>query len=313
MKVGIVGSGMVGGACANALALRGAASEVVLIDKRPARAVAEAEDVLHATPFAYPVRVRAGDYGELAGARVVVIAAGVAQRPGETRLQLLDRNAAVFAEVVPAILRHAPGAILLVATNPVDIMTLVAQRISALPPERVVGSGTILDTARFRSLLARHLGVSVKSVHAQVVGEHGDSEVLLWSSARIGTVPLDRVAGELDRPLDDAVRAAVDDDVRRAAYRIIEGKGATWYGVAAGVARIVQAVADDEGAVLTTSTVTPATDGIPAMAYSLPRVIGAGGAVHTVRPELSDAERSALRRSVETLLAAGGARWIGRC
>lgn len=146
MKVGIVGSGMVGGACANSLALRGAASEIVLVDRRPERAVAEAEDVLHATPFAYPVRVGAGDYADLEGARVVVIAAGVAQRPGETRLELLDRNAAVFADVVPAILRHAPDAILLVATNPVDIMTLVAQRVSGLPAQRVIGGRGAVHT-----------------------------------------------------------------------------------------------------------------------------------------------------------------------
>lgn len=311
MKVGIVGSGMVGGACANALALRGAASEIVLVDRRPERAVAEAEDVLHATPFAYAVRVGAGDYADLEGARVVVIAAGVAQQPGETRLQLLDRNAAVFAEVVPAILRHAPEAILLVATNPVDIMTLVAQRVSGLPAQRVIGSGTILDTARFRTLLGRHLGISVKSVHAWVVGEHGDSEVLLWDSARIGTVPLDRVATELGRPLDPRTRATIDDNVRRAAYRIIEGKGATWYGVAGGITRIVQTIGDDEGAVLTTSVVTPPAGDIPAMAYSLPRVIGGRGAVHTVFPEMSGEERAALRRSVETLLEAGGSRWIG--
>ncbi len=310
IKVGIVGCGMVGGATANALALRGAASEIVLVDRNRARAEAEEQDVLHATPFAYPTHLRAGDYGDLEGAAVVVLAAGVAQRPGETRLQLLDRNAAVFEEIVPAVLRYAPDAILLVATNPVDIMTLIALRASGLPATRVIGSGTILDTARFRTLLGGHFAVSPKSVHAYVLGEHGDSEVLCWSSARIGTLSLARFAEAVGRPLDAATRQSIDEGVRRAAYRIIRGKGATWFGIAAGLTRIIQAIAGDEQAVLTLSAWSPDLDGVPAMSFSLPRILGRGGIRETLLPELSAAERTALAGSATTLLEAGGARWL---
>ncbi len=309
-RVGIVGAGMVGGAVADAVALRGAASEVVLVDRRPERARAEAEDVLHATPFAWPVHVRAGTFADLAGAAVVVLACGVAQRPGETRLQLLERNAAVFAEVVPRVRAVAPEALLLVVTNPVDILTLVAWRLSGLPAGRVFGSGTILDTARFRALLSVELGISPKSVHAYVLGEHGDSEVLTWHGATVGSVPLSRFAEAVGRPLDAEVRARIDAGVRRAAYRIITGKGATWYGVAAATARLLQAIRDDERAVFTLSAFTPADRDRPAMAYSLPRILGREGLVGTLAPELSAEEAEALRHSVETLLEAGGARWL---
>ena len=222
MKVGVVGAGMVGSAAANALVLRGAAGEVVLIDQNHKRAIAEAEDILHATPFAHITHVYAGDYADLAGAGAVIIAAGVSQRPGETRLELLDRNAAVFQEVVPQILAAAPAAVLVIATNPVDVMTQVATRISRLPPERVIGSGTILDTARFRALLGAHFEVSPKSVHAYVLGEHGDSEVLCWSVADVAGITVDKLARQIGRPLDDEVKARID---RRAPRRLSHHRG----------------------------------------------------------------------------------------
>jgi L-lactate dehydrogenase len=190
MKIGVVGCGFVGSTAAYAIVLNGACSELVLVDLDPALARAHAEDILHATQFAAPVRVTGGEYPQLDRARIVILACGVNQKPGETRLELLDRNARIFREVIPRVLEAAPDAILLVATNPVDIITTLATRISGLPPARVIGSGTILDTARFRALLGEHLGVAPHSVHAYVLGEHGDSEVLVWSSADVGGVPV---------------------------------------------------------------------------------------------------------------------------
>jgi L-lactate dehydrogenase len=305
MKVGIVGAGNVGSAAAFAMVLRGAASDVVLVDANAALAASQAEDVLHATPFATSARVRAGAAADLAGARVLVLSAGVGQRPGESRLDLLARNAAVFRELLPAVLRAAPDALLLVATNPVDVMTHVAARVAAescgTPPERVIGSGTILDTARFRALLGEHLDVASQSVHAYVLGEHGDSEVLAWSSVRVGGVALDAFVGEGGREVGAEERARIDDGVRRAAYRIIAGKGATWYGIGAGLARVVEAVRDDERAVLTVSAVTRECEGVRDVALSLPRVVGAGGVLRTLSPDLADDERAALRRSAEVL------------
>jgi L-lactate dehydrogenase len=309
MKVGVVGAGMVGSAAANALVLRGAASDVVLIDQNQRRAIAEAEDILHATPFAHVTRVRAGDYADLAGAGAVIVAAGVSQRPGETRLELLDRNAAVFQDVVPRILAVAPDAILVIATNPVDVMTQVTARISGLPPQRVIGSGTILDTARFRALLGAHLAVSPKSVHAYVLGEHGDSEVLCWSVADVGGIVVDRLARQIGRPLDDEAKAAIDRGVRRAAYRIIEGKGATWYGIAGGLTRIVQSIAGDENSALTVSMLTEDVEGVGPITLSLPRVVGRSGVVRTLLPTLDAGERALLRRSAATIEEALAGRW----
>lgn len=301
MKVGIVGAGMVGSAAGYALALMGTASRVVLVDLNPDLARAQAEDIAHAVPFASSTAVTSGDYADLEGAGVVIIAAGVSQKPGETRLELLSRNAEVFRAVVSNIRAAAPGAILLVASNPVDIMTTITTRLSGLEPARVIGSGTILDTARFRNLLGRHLGIAPQSVHAYVLGEHGDSEVLAWSAARAGSVPIRDFAAQVGAPLTDEVRERIDDGVRNAAYTIINGKGATWYGIGAGLARIVRAIARDEQAVLSVSIVTAEVEGVRDVALSIPRVVGAGGVQAQLFPDLEDGEHAALERSARLL------------
>ncbi len=301
MKVGIVGAGNVGATAAFAMVLTGAASEIVLVDANAALANAQAHDILHATPLGRPVRVRAGKYTDLTGAGVVVLSAGVGQRPGETRLELLGRNAKVFGEIIPAVLNACPDAILVVASNPLDVMTEIAARISGLPAGRVFGSGTILDTQRFRALLGEHLGVSPTSVHAYVLGEHGDSEVLWWSGATAGSLSVSEMAEQQGRPLDASARAMIDDAVRRAAYTIIDGKGATWFGIGGGLARIVQAIRSDERVLLSVSAMTADVEGVRDVTLSLPRVVGAGGVISTLRPTLDASERAALRRSAEIL------------
>jgi L-lactate dehydrogenase len=301
MKVGIVGAGMVGSAAGYALALRGAASRIVFVDMNADLARAQAEDIAHAVPFASATVVTAGDYGDLAGAGVVILAAGVSQKPGETRLELLSRNAEVFRAVIGHVRAAAPDAILLVATNPVDIMTDIATRLSGLPPSRVIGSGTILDTARYRSLLGHHLGVAPQSIHAYVLGEHGDSEVLGWSAARAGAVPIRSFAAQVGAPLTDEVIARIDDRVRNAAYTIIAGKGATWFGIGAGLARIVRAIAADEQAVFSVSVVTSEVEGIRDVALSVPRVVGAQGVTAQLFPDLDATEHAALERSARLL------------
>jgi len=297
MKIGIVGCGFVGSSGAFAIALEGKANDLILVDLNADLARAHAEDILHATPFSQPVRVAAGDYPMLKGADIVVLACGVGQKPGETRLQLLERNVQIFQNVVPRVLEYAPETILLIVSNPVDIMTEVVTKISNLPPKRVIGSGTILDTARFRTLLAEHLNIAPHSVHAYVLGEHGDSEVLAWSSGKVGGVPLEEFAEQIGRPISDEGKARIDDGVRQAAYRIIEGKGATYYGIGAGIARIARAIGDDEGAVLTLSNV----EGFGGVSLSLPRVLKAKGIEATIRPMLSNEEAQALKRSAEIL------------
>lgn len=311
MKAGVIGCGFVGSSAAYAMALQGTASEIVLVDLNQGLARAQAEDILHATPFSNPAKIRAGEYADLEGAGAVILACGVSQKPGETRLQLLERNIQVFGKVVPQVLESAPEAVLIVASNPVDVLTLAVETISRLPPGRVLGSGTILDTARFRSLVAEHLGIAPPSVHAYVLGEHGDSEVLVWSSAQAGGVPLLDFASQSGRPITEEVRARIDDGVRRAAYRIIEGKGATYYGIGAGLSRIAGAVRDDERAVLTISSSMGGTPGLEKVSLSLPRVVGAAGILATLLPVLSREEETAVRKSAAILREAGAGLHLG--
>ena len=300
MKLGIVGAGMVGSAAAFACVTRGAASEIVLVDLNKARAQAEAEDIAHAVPFSGSARVAAGDYDDLTGADVVILACGVSQKPGESRLELLSRNAEVFRSVVAEVTRAAPDAILLIASNPVDIMTHVTQALSGLPAGRVIGSGTILDTARFRWLLGRHLNIAPRSVHAYVLGEHGDTEVLAWTAARAGSVSIESFAAQIRAPLTAEVRERIDKGVRNAAYTIIEGKGATWYGIGAGLARLVSAIGSDEQAVLTVSTLSDVA-GVRRVACSLPRVVGREGVTAELMPDISRQENAALEASAMLL------------
>lgn len=301
MKAGIVGCGFVGSTAAYTLVLRGLVNELVLIDMNARAAQAHAEDILHATPFGRAVRVVAGDYSLLEDADVVILCCGVGQRPGETRLQLLERNAAVFSGVVGQVLRYTKEPILLVASNPVDIMTHVTVKLSGLPPERVIGSGTILDTARFRALLGEHLGVSPGSIHAYVLGEHGDSEVLAWSSVKVGGMPIADFAQQRGQHLTEEVVAGISDGVRHAAYRIIEGKGATYFGIGAGLAHIVQSIRDDERRILTVSGLTEDVAEFKGTCLSLPRLVGAGGILGEFRPDLSAAEDEELMGSAAML------------
>ncbi len=303
-KIGIVGTGLVGATAAYALVMQGIGSQLVLVDKNEARARAEAADILHAVPFAHSMRVMAGSYADLAGCRVVIIAAGVNQKPGETRLQLLERNAAIFAAVVPDILTHAPDAVLVVATNPVDIMTHITARFAAergVNSQRVIGSGTTLDTARFRALLGDYLGVASTNVHGYVVGEHGDSEVLAWSLVTIGTIPLAAFCRSQNKPLNDTVRQEIDQKVRRAAYTIIEGKGATYYGIGSALARIVKAIVQDQHLLLTVCTPTPQTAGVNDVTIALPHLVGAQGILGTLPLPLDADEETALKASAEVI------------
>lgn len=304
MKVGIVGSGFVGATAGYALVMQGVGREVVLVDRNTARAVAEADDIRHAVPFAFPLQVRAGGFADLAGCRVVVLCAGVGQKPGETRLHLLQRNAAVFREIVPAVVAHAPKAVLVVATNPVDVMTHLASRfagVSGLPPERVLGSGTTLDTARFRSLLGSHCGVDPHHVHAYVIGEHGDSEVLTWSLATIAGMPLEEFARLRRIDLSESVRNDIDGKVRGAAYTIIGGKAATYYGIGSALAHIVDVILHDQRSVMTVGAPTADVVGIQNVTVSLPRLVGGKGVIETFPLPLSPEETARLRDSARVI------------
>ena len=304
MRIEIIGAGAVGATTAYALLMRGVVREIVLVDLNRQRAQAEADDLLHAAPFAHAVDVRPGDYSDLEGCRIVIITAGVAQRPGETRLQLLERNAGVFRSIVPDVLRFAPDAVLIVATNPVDVMTHLTAHYAAefgVPSQRVIGSGTTLDTARFRALLGRHIGVDPQHVHAYVLGEHGNSEVLAWSGVGIGGIPLGEFCVSPGSEVTDEVKRSIDDQVRNAAYRIIEGKGATYYGIGSALARIVDVILRDQRAILTVCTPVAEIAGVADVTVALPNLVGGSGVLSQCLLALDDHEYQALRASAQTV------------
>ena len=301
MKVGIIGAGSVGSATAFALIMRGVARKVVLIDANEKKAQAEAMDIAHAAPFAYANKVKAGTYEDLKGAEVVIVTAGANQKPGETRIDLLGRNAKIFESIIPQVAKYAPDTILLITSNPADIMTEVAIKLSGFPRERVIGSGTVLDTSRFRTLLGYHLGVSPKSIHANVLGEHGDSEVLAWSNGDAGSVQIEELARMENKPFTADVKAHIDDCVRNAAYKIIDGKGATFYGIAGALCQICQSISNNEYAILTVSTHHDDVEGVKDVCLSLPTVVGKRGVHGIIYPKLSESEHNDLRYSAQKI------------
>lgn len=300
-RISIVGAGKVGSTFAYTLLLGGLASEIVLVDADERRAEGEAMDLNHAVPFASPSRIWSGSLDDTAGSAVVVIAAGVGQQPGETRLDLVRRNVAVFRELVPRLAAVNPGGILLVATNPVDILSYATWRLSHLPPQRVIGSGTILDTARFRYLLSQHFGVDPRSIHAYIIGEHGDSEVPVWSLANISGMRLQDYCAAHDCRFENGQMRAIFEQTRNAAYHIIERKGATHYAVAAGLLRIVEAIVRDQRTVLSVSSRVDGFCGIEDVYLSVPAVVAGGGAERLLRLSLDAPEVEALRRSAAVM------------
>ena len=301
IRVAIVGAGNVGSTLAYALLLSGIAPEIVLIDQDRSRAEGQAMDLDHAVPFGRPAHVWAGSYADCAGATVTVVSAGANQRPGESRLDLLRRNIAVFRDVIGNIVSANVNGIIVVATNPVDILTYATYRIGNLPPARIIGSGTILDTARFRYLLARRFGVDPRSVHAYIIGEHGDSEVPVWSLANIAGARLSTLRGGNWNTLDPDAKSEIFDKTRRAAYQIIERKGATYYAVASGLVRIIEAIVRDQDTVLYVSSLLQGAYGLNDVCLSLPTVINRSGIDRVLELELAPEEREALEKSADVL------------
>ena len=299
--VGIVGTGNVGTAAAYALFNQGLASQILLHDKDAGRAEGEAMDLMHGQQLVGRITCRAVDYPALSDAQVIVLSAGASQQsPDETRLDLLQRNADIFREIIVQLDRHAPEAILVVATNPVDVLTYICQKLSSRPNRRIIGTGTLLDTARFRALLGRHYGVDPRSVHAYILGEHGDSEVPIWSNATIGgqTIYERTVLGKDWEP--DTMQSLFEQ-ARDAAYEIIDRKGHTDTAIGVVIARIVRAVLEDQQNVLPVSTRPDGAYGIEDVCLSIPCVVGLEGVEKRVDPELSDDERKALQVSAQAL------------
>jgi L-lactate dehydrogenase len=301
MKVAVIGAGSVGTAVAYASVIRGVAHELALFDVNGPKVTAEVLDLRDGLQFVGPARVVGGDDPTVcAGADVIVVTAGAKQKPGQTRLELAAANADLVRAAVPSLLEQAPDALVLIVTNPVDVITFVAQEVSGLPAGRVIGSGTVLDTARLRLLLADRLHVAVTSVHATVVGEHGDSAVVLWSTADVGGVPIDDIVGSTGAVIGRDEHDAVLAEVRGAAYRIIEGKGATNLAIGLATAQILRCIENDERAVLPVSVRTT-VDGVGDVCLALPSVVGRAGVLTTLATPMDDDERASLRASARAI------------
>lgn len=299
--VGLIGTGMVGASFAYSLMQHGVANELVLIDADAARAEGEMMDLNHGLPFVRPMRIIAGDYSDLADADVIVICAGVGQRPGQTRLELLKTNAGIFHNIVPKVTAVNQDAILVIATNPVDILTQIASEIVGLDHNRVLGSGTALDTARLRYMLGVHYGVDSRSIHAYVVGEHGDSELALWSLANIAGVRLGDFVGANGQGYDQAALDRIFSQTRNAAYEIIQRKKATYYAIGLGLLSIVESVLRDQHTVMTVSSPLTGQYGVDGISISMPAIVGRQGVEEVLNLPISESELAAFQSSAQTL------------
>jgi len=301
VRVAIVGVGNVGASFAFSLLNSGLATEIVLIDANTARAEGEAMDLNHAVPLSQSTRIWAGSMADTAGALLTVITAGSAQKPGETRLDLAGRNVNILRSLIPDIVKNNPQGIILIATNPVDILTYAAIKISGFPSNQVFGSGTILDTARFRYLLSQHFGVDPRSVHGYIIGEHGDSEVPVWSLANIAGMKLPVFCQQNNLSCQDQILDDIFQQTRDAAYQIIQRKGATYYAIAVGLTKIAEAIIRDQNTVLSVSSLINDYYGFQDVCFSLPSVVDRGGVERILRLELSDRELEGLQKSAMVL------------
>lgn len=302
MKIAIIGVGSVGSAVATAVQKTGLVNEIVLFDRDGVRARAAAEDLGHASAFSYDIKITAAaNYRAIRGSEIVIIAAGANQKVGETRTDLLHKNAAVISDIIPRVMENvdSKNVKIIIVTNPLDAMVMLAQKLSRLPAARVIGTGTMLDSARLKIILSRQLNVSTRSINSYVLGEHGDSSVVNWSSVNIGGITLDDFCKQSKISLPQTTRRTIEHRVKNAAYEIIRGRGATWDGIGAAVADLLHAIINDEKRILTTSVV----DGIgkTSVAMSMPRVIGNKGVIMNLHTKMSPDETTALRKSAKII------------
>lgn len=301
-KVAVIGCGFVGAASAFAIMESGLFSEMVLIDANTEKAEGEALDISHGLPFSKPMQIYAGDYKDIADAAVIVVTAGAGQKPGETRLDLVKKNVGIFKSIIPQISAVNKDAIMLIVANPVDILTYAAWKLSGYPENRVFGSGTTLDTARFKYLLGQHLEVDSRSVHAFIIGEHGDSEIAAWSSANVSGIPIHDFCEMRGHFEHERAMKEIAENVKNSAYEIIEKKGATYYGIAMSVRRICEAIVRDEKTILPISSIQHDNHGVSDVALSMPAIVGKDGVEGTVPISLSEDEEIALKASADTLM-----------
>lgn len=300
-KAAVIGCGFVGSATAFTLMQSRLFSELVLLDVNMEKADGEAKDIAHGIPFAGQMKIYAGTYDDAADAAIIIITAGANQKPGETRLDLVQKNTAIYQSIIPEIVKRDFGGILLIVSNPVDILTYVALKLSGLPEKRVLGSGTVLDTARLKYALGEHLGVDSRSVHSFIIGEHGDSEIAAWSSTNVSGIPLNEFCEMRGHFNHDAAMDAIAEKVKNSAYEIISKKQATYYGIAMSVKRICECIVRNERSILPVSAMMHGEYGIEDITLSMPAIVGIGGVETHVAIALSEEEAEKLVESAKKL------------
>ncbi len=300
-KISIIGAGSVGAATAFALMNHNVATEIILVDINERRAEGEAMDLDHGKVFVDPVSIRSGDYPDTFNSDIVVITAGLAQKPNETRIDLVNKNIAVYKDMIPKIVKYNPDAILLVVSNPVDILSYITYKLSGFPSNRVFGSGTVLDTARFQSVLSSEFKVDARDIHANIIGEHGDSEIATWSLTTIGGLTIDQYCTLMGIEFDETRKKEITNQVKNAAYEIIDRKGYTNYAVALSITRIVKAILRDEKSILTVSSLQKGAYDLDDVYISVPTLVGKNGIINVVEVPYSSNEVKALQDSADLL------------
>lgn len=300
-KISIIGAGFVGATSAYALMIGGLASEIVIVDINKEKALGEAMDLAHGVSFVKPVEVYAGDYKDTADSDIVIITAGAAQKPGETRLDLINKNLDIFKEIIPKVVKYSPNSILLVVANPVDILTYITYKLSGFPKERVIGSGTVLDTSRFKHLLSEYFNIDDRNIHTYIIGEHGDSEVPTWSLTNIAGMNIDDYCKNVCKKYDELSKHKIHDDVKNAAYEVINRKGATYFAVALAIKRIVEAILRDENSILTVSSLLEGQYGINDIYVGVPTIVGSSGIKKILEVPLNEEELSEFKISTTKL------------
>lgn len=300
-KISIIGSGFVGSTTAFALMMGGLASEIVMVDINKNKAEGEAMDLSHGASFVKPVEIIAGDYIDTKDSDIVIITAGVSQKPGQTRLDLIGKNLAIFKSIIPEVVKYNPNSILLVVSNPVDILTYITYKLSGFPKERVIGSGTVLDTSRLRYMLGENFDIDIRNIHTYIMGEHGDSEIATWSLTNIAGMSMDQYCKTLCCDCGEDTRIKIHEAVKNAGYDVIKRKGATYYAVSLAIKRIVEGILRDENSILTVSTLLSGEYGLQDIYLGIPSVIGLSGVKKILEVPLNIEELNTLKASADTL------------
>ena len=300
-KISIIGAGFVGATAAYSLMISGIPTEMCIYDINMDKALGEVMDLVHGTSFVKPINIYAGGIEETKNSDIIVITAGAGQKEGETRLDLIDKNYKIFKGFIPELVKYSPDSILLVVSNPADILSYITYKVSGFPKERVIGSGTVLDTSRLRYILGKYMQVNNNNIHSYVIGEHGDSSVVTWSGSTIGCESIDDFAKHMNLEWDDKIKSVIEDDVKNAAYEIINRKKATYFAIGLSVTRIVQAIFRDENTILTVSSLFEGQYGIDDMYLAIPTILSAGGRDKILDIPLSEKEIAKLKKSADIL------------